>query len=129
MVIATWQVGEVFLSMLWFTLFFLWIWLVITVFADIFRSRDLGGGAKALWSVFVIFLPYLGVFTYLIIRGHKIGEHQVEDVRRSDEAMQSYIRAAAATPTSDLTKLDDLRARGVIDDTEYESMKQRVVAS
>lgn len=128
MTLATWQVGEVFLSMLWFTLFFMWIWLVITVFGDIFRSRDMGGGAKALWSLFIIFLPYLGVFVYLIARGHKIGEHRVEDARQTDAAMQSYIRSAAATPTSDLAQLTDLHDRGVIDDVEYESMKQRVVA-
>ncbi|HMG40963.1 MAG TPA: PLDc N-terminal domain-containing protein [Acidimicrobiales bacterium] len=127
MTLATWQVGEVFLSMLWFTLFFLWIWLVITVFGDIFRSRDLGGWAKAIWSLFIIVLPYLGVLAYLIARGHKIGEHRVEDVRQTDAAMQSYIRSAAATPTSDLVQLTDLHDRGVIDDVEYESMKRRVV--
>ena len=129
MVIATWQVGEVFLSMLWFTLFFLWIWLVITVFADIFRSHDLSGWAKALWSIFVIFLPYLGVFIYLIARGHKIGEHQVEDVQRTDAAMQTYIRSVAATPADDLTQLSDLHDRGIIDDAEYEAMRRRLVAS
>jgi hypothetical protein len=128
MFFAEWQVGQVFLSMLWFTLFFMWIWLVITVFGDIIRSHDLSGWSKALWSVFVIFLPYLGVFAYLIARGHKIGEHRVEDVRQTDAAMQSYIRSAAATPTSDLVQLTDLHDRGVIDDVEYESMKQRVVA-
>jgi len=129
MVIATWQVGEVFLSMLWFTLFFLWIWLVITVFADIFRSHDLSGWAKALWSIFVIFLPYLGVFIYLIARGHKIGEHQVEEVQRTDAAMQTYIRSVAATPADDLTQLSDLHDRGIIDDAEYEAMRRRLVAS
>lgn len=129
MVIAIWQVGEVFLSMLWFTLFFLWIWLVITVFADIFRSRDMSGWAKALWSLFVIFLPYLGVFVYLIARGHKIGEHRVEDVQRTDAAMQTYIRSVAATPADDLTQLSDLHDRGVIDDAEYEAMRQRLIAS
>ena len=69
MLLAQWQVGEVLWTMFWFSLFFLWIWLVITVFMDIFRSDDLSGGAKALWSIFVIFLPYLGVFVYLIARG------------------------------------------------------------
>ena len=64
-----WHVGQVFWSMLWFTLFFIWIWLLIVVFADIFRSHDLGGFAKFLWVVFVIVLPYLGVFVYLIARG------------------------------------------------------------
>jgi hypothetical protein len=129
MVFAEWQVGQVFLSMLWFTLFFMWIWLVVTVFADIFRSRDLNGPGKALWSLFVIFLPYLGVFVYLIARGHKIGEHRAESLRQADAAAQSYIRSAAATPTSDLAQLSDLRDRGVIDDTEFEAMKERLVAS
>jgi uncharacterized protein YybS (DUF2232 family) len=64
--------GQVFLSMLWFFLFFIWIWLLITVFADIFRSHDLSGWAKALWVIFVIVMPYLGVFVYLIARGPRI---------------------------------------------------------
>lgn len=129
MVFAEWQVGQVFLSMLWFTLFFMWIWLVVTVFGDIFRSRDLSGGGKALWSLFVIFLPYLGVFAYLLARGHKIGERRAEDARQADAAVQSYIRSTVATPTSDLAQLTDLRDRGVIDDTEFQTMKERVVAS
>ena len=65
-------VGQLFWSMLWFFLFVVSIWLLIAVFADIFRSRDLGGGAKALWVIFVIVVPYLGVFIYLIARGHKM---------------------------------------------------------
>lgn len=129
MIFAEWQVGEVFLTMLWFTLFFLWIWIVITVFADIFRSRDLGGWAKALWTLFVLVFPYLGVFVYLIARGHKIGEHRMQDVQQADAAMQSYIRATVSTPADDLSKLADLRNKGVIDDAEFEAMKQRVVAS
>ena len=76
MMLAEWQVGEVFWAMLWFTLFFIWIWLLITVFADIFRSHDLGGFAKTLWVLFVIVVPYLGVFVYLIARGHKMPNRQ-----------------------------------------------------
>jgi hypothetical protein len=129
MVFAEWQVGQVLWSMLWFTMFFLWIWVVITVFADIFRSHDMGGMAKALWTLFVIFLPVAGVLAYLIIRGHKIGEHRAADVQRADAEMQSYIRTAAASPVSDLATLADLHDRGVIDDTEFEAMKQRAVAS
>jgi hypothetical protein len=75
MVLAEWGVGQLIWSMLWFSLFVIWIWLLIAVFADIFRSRDLGGGAKALWVIFVILVPYLGVFVYLIARGHKMGDH------------------------------------------------------
>ena len=66
--------GQVFLSMLWFFLFFIWIWLLIVVFSDIFRSADLSGWGKALWTIFVILLPYLGVFVYLIARGGTMHE-------------------------------------------------------
>lgn len=127
MVFAEWQVGQVLWSMLWFTMFFLWVWVVITVFSDIFRSADLGGFAKAIWTVFVIFFPVLGVFAYLIARGHKIGEHRAADAERAHSEMQSYIRSAAASPTSDLATLADLHDRGVIDDAEFEAMKQRTV--
>jgi Phospholipase_D-nuclease N-terminal len=67
--IAEFGTGELLWSMLWFALFFIWIWLLVMVFADIFRSPDLSGWGKALWSVFIIFVPYLGVFCYLIVRG------------------------------------------------------------
>ena len=69
MILAEWQVGQVVWSMLWFSLFFLWIWVVITVFVDIIRSADLSSLAKALWTLFVIFFPLLGVIAYLIVRG------------------------------------------------------------
>ena len=75
---AEFGTGQVFLSMLWFFLFFIWIWILITVFADLFRSHDLSGWAKAAWVIFVIILPYLGVFVYLIARGHKMHEHAAE---------------------------------------------------
>ena len=92
MVFAEWQVGEVFWAMLWFSLFFMWIWVVITVFADIFRSRDLSGWGKALWTLFVIFLPFLGVFAYLIARGNRIDEREYGDTQRSDTATRAHVR-------------------------------------
>jgi Phospholipase_D-nuclease N-terminal len=69
MIFAEWQVGQVFWSMVWLSLFFLWIWVVITVFADIIRSPDLSNLAKAVWTVFVVFFPVVGVVAYLIVRG------------------------------------------------------------
>ncbi len=69
---AEWGTGQVFWSMMWFFLFFIWIWLLVIVFTDVFRSHDLSGVAKALWVIFIILLPYLGVFVYLIARGHKM---------------------------------------------------------
>jgi hypothetical protein len=128
MVYAEWQVGQVLWSMIWFTLLFMWIWVLITVFADIFRSRDLGGFAKALWTLFVIFLPVLGVLAYMIVRGNKLGQHRIEDAQEADQAMRAYIRSAVAeSPTDDLSTLVDLRERGVIDDAEFQHMKDRVV--
>ena len=103
-----------FWSMLWFTLFFIWIWLLIVVFADIFRSHDLGGFAKVLWVIFVIVLPYLGVFVYLIARGHKMSEHAEEAARAQDAAARAYIQDAAGTSTSaadELSRLADLKAQ------------------
>src|SRR6478609_7854391 len=87
----------VFWTMLYFFLFFIWIWLLIVVFADIFRSHDLSGAAKAAWTIFVIIVPYLGVFVYLIVRGHKMSEHAAEDQQRQDAAFRAYVQNVVAT--------------------------------
>ena len=79
--------------MLYFFLFFIWIWLLIVVFGDIFRSDDLGGWGKALWVIFVIVVPYFGVFIYLIARGHKMSEPAQESAEAQDAAQRAYIRA------------------------------------
>jgi hypothetical protein len=131
MVVASeWGTGQVFWSMLWFFMWFIWIWLLIIVFSDIFRSRDLSGWGKALWSIFVIVLPYLGVFVYLIARGKKMGEHAAEAAQAQDAAMRQYVQSAAGTssPAEELTKLADLKARGVIDDAEFERLKANALA-
>lgn len=123
--------GQMFWSMLWFFLFFIWIWILITVFADIFRSHDLSGWAKAIWVIFVIFIPYLGVFVYLIARGHKMSEHAMEGAKAQDQAARQYIQAAAGTGGSaadELSRLADLKAKGVIDDAEFQKLKAKVVA-
>src|SRR3954451_20032048 len=118
--------GQVFLAMLWFFLFFIWIWLLITVFSDIFRSHDMGGFAKFIWVVFVIVLPYLGVFVYLIARGHKMSEHAME----AAQAQQDYIRQVAGTSSSsadELARLAVLKAQGVIDDAEFQRLKAKAI--
>ena len=125
--------GQVFWSMLWFTMFFIWVWLLIGVFADIFRSNDLGGFAKFLWVAFVIITPYLGVFVYLIARGHKMSEHAVADAKARDEAAQAYIRQAAGTSgtgvAGKLDRLADLRDRGILTPEEFERQKAQVLAT
>ncbi len=122
--------GQVFLSMLYFFLFFIWIYLLIVVFSDIFRSHDLGGWAKALWTIFVILVPYLGVFVYLIARGHKMQEHAVQAAQAQDAAMRQYVQQAAGTESAadQLSKLADLKAKGVIDDAEFERLKAQALS-
>jgi hypothetical protein len=121
--------GQVLWSIFWFFLFFMWIWLVITVFADIIRSHDLSGVAKALWSIFIIFVPYLGVFLYLIVRGTKMSEHAQDAAQKQDAAMQAYIRDAAGGGGSadELAKLAELHTNGKLDDAEYAKAKAKVL--
>jgi hypothetical protein len=122
--------GQVLWSLLWFFLFLMWLMLVFQVLIDIFRSHDLSGGAKALWLLFVVFFPYLGVFIYLIARGSKLHEHQVQAAHADEDAFRRYIQNAAGTsasPSEELSRLADLKDRGVIDDAEFQRLKARVV--
>ena len=124
--------GQVFLSFLWFFLFFIWIWMLIVVFGDIFRSNDLGGWGKALWTIFVIVMPYLGVFVYLIARGRKMGEHAAEAAAQQDAAQRAYIRSAVESNGSgaadEIARLADLRDRGAITDAEFQQAKAKALA-
>jgi hypothetical protein len=124
--------GEVFWSLLWFFMFFIWIWLLIVVFSDLFRSHDLSGWAKAFWVIFIIILPYLGVLIYLIARGGKMHEHAVQDAQAQDLAFRQYVQSAAG-PTGgvadELARLADLKEKGVIDDAEFETLKAKALAS
>jgi ABC-type multidrug transport system fused ATPase/permease subunit len=123
--------GQVFLSLLYFFLFFIWIWLLIVVFADIFRSHDIGGFAKAMWVIFVIILPYLGVFVYLIARGHKMSEHAMEAAQAQNAAFTQAVQQAAGTGDSaadQLAKLADLKANGTIDEAEFQRLKSQIVS-
>ena len=125
--------GGVFLSMLYFFLFFIWIWILFTVFVDIFRSHDLSGWVKALWTIFVIILPFLGVFIYLIARGGKMQERKLQDATQQKQAFDAYVREAAGSSggdvTSQLTELADLKAQGVLTDAEFEAQKAKVLAA
>src|SRR5687768_17569547 len=110
--LAEFGTGQVFWSMLWFFLWFIWIWMLIIVFSDIFRSDDLSGWGKALWTIFVIVLPYLGVFVYLIARGRKMQEHSVQAARAQDAAMRQYVQGVAgsgAGAADEISRLATLR--------------------
>jgi len=99
MLAATFGTGQVFLEILYFFLFFIWLYLLIVVFGDIFRSPDLGGVAKAIWVVLVVVLPYLGVLLYLIVRGGKMHERAAQARAAQDAAMREYIRDAVKDTT------------------------------
>jgi hypothetical protein len=126
---AEFGTGQVFLSMLYFFLFCIWVWLLFAIFADIFRSSDLSGWGKAGWSIFVIVLPFIGVFTYLIARGKKMNEHAMDEVRMREEALRSVVRSevsAASTDVDQLSALAALHNDGVIDDQEFQRMKAKI---
>ena len=122
------------LSLIWmmfmFFVFVLWIWLLISVFMDIFRSSDLSGGLKAVWVLFVIILPFLGVLVYLIARGGKMHERAAEQAAQQQKAFDSYVKQAAGSgsTTDELSKLADLKQSGAITDAEFEAQKAKILA-
>ena len=131
MLAYTYPLADLFGTMLGFFILVIWIWLLIVVFSDIFRSHDLGGGAKALWVIFVIVLPFLGIFVYLIARGGKMQERAAQQAAQQQEAFDAYVKEAAGTasdPTEQLAKLADLKQQGVITDAEFESQKAKILA-
>ena len=121
--------GSVFLSFLYFFLMVIWIWIAITVLIDIFRSHDMGGWAKAAWLVFVIVLPYLGVFVYLIARGGKMAEHRQKDIENAQAQFNQAVQQAAPVDTAgQLEKLAGLRDQGVITPAEFDAQKAKLLA-
>jgi hypothetical protein len=121
--------GQVLWSFLWFFLFFVWILLLFQVFGDIFRSEDLGGWGKALWTIFIILVPFFGVFVYLIARGGKMHERQLAAAQANQQAVNQYIRdtAAGADPATQLAQLADLHTSGKLSDDEYATAKAKVI--
>ena len=124
---------NVFWTIFEFFLWVIWIWILIMVFIDIFRSHDLSGWAKALWFLFVLFIPLIGVLVYLIARGGSMHERAAAQARHQDQEFRQYVQqAAASSPAStadQLSKLADLRDRGVISAEEFEREKAKVLAA
>jgi hypothetical protein len=120
---AFWTIFEIFLWVIWF-------WILITIFIDIFRSHDLSGWGKALWFLFVLILPLIGVLVYLIVRGGSMHERAVHQAQRQEEQFRSYVQetASSQSPADQLAKLAELRDRGVITAEEFEREKAKVLA-
>jgi predicted PurR-regulated permease PerM len=124
---------DIFWSILELFLWIIWIWILIWIFIDIFRSHDLSGWGKALWFLFVLFIPLVGVLVYLIVRGGSMHERAVQQAQQQDQQFRQYVQqAASSSPAStadQLTKLADLRDRGVISAEEFDREKAKVLAS
>jgi hypothetical protein len=130
MIAYTYPLLSIFWTMLEFFLFFLWIWLLIVIFSDIFRSHDMGGLAKALWVIFVIILPFLGVLIYLIARGGSMHERAAAQAANQQKAFDAYVKQAAGSGSNvdELAKLADLKSKGAITDAEFEAQKAKLLA-
>jgi hypothetical protein len=132
MLLAEFGTGQVFLSMLWFFLFFIWIWLLIIVFGDIFRSDDLSGWGKALWTIFIILVPYLGVFVYLITRGHKMQDRSMREAAQQERQFRSYVQDVAGPggggAADEIARLADLRDQGVLTEAEFQQAKAKALS-
>jgi type VI protein secretion system component VasK len=121
---------NLFWTMLWFFLFVAWIYLLIVIITDVFRSDDMSGWSKALWVLFILFIPVIGVLVYLIARGDEMHARAAQDYRRRDEEMRAYVRDAAGPSTSvadELTKLSALRDSGTITAAEFEAQKAKLL--
>lgn len=121
------------LHMLWLMfLFFLmlaWIWVIIGVISDIFRSKDLGGWGKGFWALFIIIIPWLGVLCYLIVRGSGMQERSMHMLVESEKIQRAYIKEAAGASVADeLAKLADLRDKGIITEEEFQALKAKLLA-
>jgi type VI protein secretion system component VasK len=121
-----------FLNVLWSTLIFcallIWIWTAVTVFSDLFSRQDVSGWSKAWWVVFIIFLPYVGVLTYLILYHDGMADRRARDERRAQNSVDAYIRQAAGGPASEIQKAKDLLDSGTISLPEFESIKARALS-
>ena len=121
---TTWDFGDAMLGILYFFFLFLWIWLLIVVFSDVFRRHDIGGWTKALWTIFVLLVPYLGVFIYLISQGHGMGERAQKAQQASVQQMKSELGYSAA---DELQKLDALHDQGKLSDAEYQQLRTKTL--
>jgi hypothetical protein len=121
---------DIFWTMLVFFFWVIWIWLLITVFSDLFRRHDISGWGKAAWTLFVIVLPYLGVFVYLIAEGKHMAERRMADAQASRAAFDDYVRDVAreAGPSDQIARAKQLLDSGAIDAAEFEQLKRKALA-
>ena len=124
-----------FLDVMWTMLVFfawvIWFWLLITVFSDVFRRHDIGGGMKVIWCIFVIVLPFLGVFVYLIAESKGMAERNTKAVRSAQQQSEEYIRSVATQgdPAAQIAQAKQLLDSGAIDQQEFDALKKKALAT
>ena len=120
---------DVFWTMLIFFFWVIWIWILVTVLIDLFRRHDISGWGKAAWALFVIVLPYLGVFIYLITQGKSMAERRAEEIRASQASFDDHVRSVAATdPSAQIANAKELLDSGAIDQAEFDQLKRKALA-
>ena len=119
---------NIFWSIFMFFLLVAWIWVIVGVISDVFRSKDLGGMEKALWILGIIVVPWLGVLAYIVIRGQGMAERSAQAVADAEKMRRAYLQDVVGSSTADeLTKLADLRDKGIITDAELQDQKARLL--
>ena len=128
--LATFAVGQVLWSMLWFFLFVMWIMLLFSIFGDLFRDHETSGGMKVLWIVVLFVFPYLGAFVYIIARGKGMNERAMAQMKANEAATKQYIQQAAGTSSvsAELEKLVSLKVAGTISEDEFAAAKAQLLA-
>jgi ABC-type multidrug transport system fused ATPase/permease subunit len=124
--------GDVLLWMFEFFLFVIWFWLLLTIFGDLFRDDELSGGVKAVWVIFVVLVPYIGILVYLIARGRGMADRAARAHARAQEQMNAQIRAAAGTsasPSDQIAQAKSLLDSGAIDQAEFDKLKARALGN
>lgn len=129
MLIADISFGDILLSVFEIFLFVVWIWILFTIIGDLFRDHGMSGWAKALWIIFLVFIPYISMLVYLIARGSGMRERALQAQSEAKHHMDSYIQEQAkASPADELHKLNDLKEKGALSSEEFEQAKAKLLA-
>jgi MFS family permease len=130
LVAADYPFLDVLWTMLIFFLWVIWFWILIGIIADIFGRHDIGGGSKALWLIFVIFAPFLGILVYLIANSHGMAERRMKESRQSQAQMDDYVRSVAGSggAAAEIERAKLLLDSGAIDANEYDALKKKALA-
>jgi Phospholipase_D-nuclease N-terminal len=121
--------GGIFLSMLYFFLFVIWIWILIAIISDLFRRHDIGGWAKAAWLIFLIVIPYLGVLVYLIAEHKGMADRNVKQVQDQQSQFDSYVKSVAGGPATEIANAQALLDKGTITQAEFDAIKAKALVA